>query len=204
MQKLNLEMAARNGAKTKRDPYDFYATDPKTVEIFLKQLEKDNIKICKKNIWECACGNGHISEVLKQHGYKVYSTDIIERDYPCDFTADFLVLNTLNMRHFEIDTIMTNPPYKDAMEFALRALDLVKPGGLVIFYLKDRFLEGTERYKKIFKNFPPRYVYCHVDRQNMAMCGEFDKYCKNSNTQFFIWCIWQKGYKGETTLRWIK
>ena len=127
------------------------------------------------------------------------------------------------MRHFEIDTIMTNPPYKDAMEFALRALDLVKPGGLVIFYLKDRFLEGTERYKKIFKNFPPRYVYCHVDRQNMAMCGEFDKYCKNSNdrqnmamcgefdkycknsnTQFFIWCIWQKGYKGETTLRWIK
>lgn len=200
--KLNLEMAARNDAKTERDPYDFYATDPKTVELLLNQLEKDNIKLCRNSVWECACGNGHISEVLKKRGYSVISTDIIQREYQLDRVIDFL--NLKENPYFYTDTILTNPPYKDATKFVLKALEIMAQGDLIVFYLKDRFLEGAERYEKIFTKYPPRYVYCHVDRQNMAMRGEFDKYCQNSNTQFFIWCIWQKGYKGETTVRWIK
>lgn len=202
VRKLNLEMAARNGAKQERDPYDFYATDPKTVELFLNQLEKDHIRLCCNGVWECACGNGHISKVLKQRGYNVISTDIIQREYPCDKVINFLELKQNS--DFCADTIMTNPPYKDATKFVLKALELVKIGDYIVFYLKDRFLEGAERYNKIFKEYPPRYVYCHVDRQNTAMCGDFDKYCKNTNTQFFIWCIWQKGYSGSTLLRWIK
>jgi 2-polyprenyl-3-methyl-5-hydroxy-6-metoxy-1,4-benzoquinol methylase len=56
---------------------DFYATDPKSLELLLDELEKDNIKL-NKYIWECACGQGHLSEVLKNRGYSVYSTDLID------------------------------------------------------------------------------------------------------------------------------
>lgn len=202
MRNLNLEMAARNGAKQERDPYDFYATDPKTVELFLNQIKKDGLKIGEAGVWECACGNGHISKVLKEKGYNVISTDIMQREFPCEKILDFLSLK--QKINPDVDTIMTNPPYKHATKFALKALEISSHGDWVILYLKDRFLEGVERYEKIFKKYPPKYVYCHVDRQNIAMRGEFSKYCKNSNTQFFIWCIWRKGYDDKTELRWIK
>ena len=41
-------------------------------------------------VWECACGEGHLSEVLKSHGYKVRSSDIINRGYPGTEILDFL------------------------------------------------------------------------------------------------------------------
>lgn len=56
-------LGARNFALEEREKNDYYATDPKSLEIFLERLEKDNIKL-NKNIWECACGEGHLSQVL--------------------------------------------------------------------------------------------------------------------------------------------
>lgn len=34
-----------------------------------------------KNVWECSCGQGHLSEVLNKNGYNVKSTDLIDRGY---------------------------------------------------------------------------------------------------------------------------
>ena len=48
-----------------RETHDYYATDPKAVELLL------NLETFNKNIWECACGEGHISNVLKANGYNV-------------------------------------------------------------------------------------------------------------------------------------
>ena len=67
----------------KREPNDYYATDPKAIEQLL-EYETFN-----KNIWECACGEGNLSEPLKKAGYNVYSTDLIDRNYP-DEIIDFL------------------------------------------------------------------------------------------------------------------
>ena len=43
-------------------------------------------------VWECACGEGHISKVLESHGYNVVSTDLVYRGYgrlnPCDFLLE--------------------------------------------------------------------------------------------------------------------
>lgn len=197
--KLNLEMGARNNAKTKRDPYDFYATDPETIEALIKQLNKDNIEL-KQTIWECAAGNGHISKVLKKYGFSVLSTDIVQREYKLDAVADFL--KETKKPHY-VKTILTNPPYKYSLKFAQKALEILNNEDCLVLYLKDRFLEGERRYKKIFSIYPPKYVYAHVRRQKAAMQGDFKEYCTTSGTQFYIWVIWQKGYNGETTLRWI-
>lgn len=46
-------------------------------------------------VWECACGEGHISKVLESHGYDVVSTDLVYRGYgrlnPCDFLLENVV-----------------------------------------------------------------------------------------------------------------
>jgi hypothetical protein len=42
---------------TERQKEDFYATNPKALELFLSKLEEDGIGIDNK-VWECACGMG--------------------------------------------------------------------------------------------------------------------------------------------------
>lgn len=58
-------LGASNHSEKEREKNDFYATDPNSLKIFLKALERDGFKL-HKNIWECACGMGHLSEVLKK------------------------------------------------------------------------------------------------------------------------------------------
>lgn len=68
-------IGAKNTARTEREENDYYATPPEAVEALLAQ-EK-----FWKNIWEVACGEGHIAKVLEKEGYTVYGTDLIDRGY---------------------------------------------------------------------------------------------------------------------------
>ena len=70
-------------------------------------------------IWECACGEGHLSKVLEQHGFEVISTDLIYRGFGDSEPLDFL---KESLEDFEGD-IITNPPYKYALEFVEQALN---------------------------------------------------------------------------------
>ena len=64
---------ASNHSDDERQCEDYYATDPKALELL---LELENFS---PYVWECACGEGHLSEVLKSHGYKVKSSDFVYR-----------------------------------------------------------------------------------------------------------------------------
>lgn len=191
-----ITLGASNHTDKKREKDDFYATDPHALEIFLEKLEEDNIKSHKK-IWECACGQGHLSEVLKQHNYDVYSTDKVDRGYG-DGQIDFLK-NKVFKENLKAD-ILTNPPYKYAKEFVENALKMQTEGYYTIMFLKIQFLEGQAR-KKLFLSYPPKYVYINSARQLCAMDGKFEKY--KATAICYCWYIWEKGWKGETTIRWI-
>jgi hypothetical protein len=193
--KLSLIMGARNGALESREDNDYYATDPRALELFLEKFNEDG-ECLSENVWECACGEGFLSDVLLSHGHSVYSSDLVDRGYYGTDIKDFLNTNT-----YWNGDILTNPPYKYAKEFVLKALDSINNGHKVIFFLKCQFLEGQERLKTIYKNNPPKYVYVHSSRQNCAKNGDFEKY--KSATLCYCWFVWQKGFKGETILRWI-
>lgn len=68
-------LGSSNHTERTRADYDYYATAPKAVEELLK------VESFSPRVWECACGEGHISEVLFEHGYDVLSTDLIDRGY---------------------------------------------------------------------------------------------------------------------------
>lgn len=73
-------LAASNHSQDERQEDDFYATSPKALELFLTKIKEDGITL-NEPIWECACGTGHLSKVLESHGYKVMSTDLIDRGF---------------------------------------------------------------------------------------------------------------------------
>ena len=111
-------LASSNHSEEEREKNDYYATDPKALDIFLKKLEQDRITL-HRDVWECACGEGHLSEELKKHGYNVWSTDLIDRGYG-QGNVDFLK-SISNEWHGDI---LTNPPYKYAKEFVEKALEV--------------------------------------------------------------------------------
>lgn len=127
---------ARNFAKDERQVHDYYATEPKAVEILLQNEEFTPL------VWECACGEGHMSEVLKKHGYTVKSSDLIDRGYEGTEVIDFLKVTKADVKGEYPRDIITNPPYKYAKEFVEHALDISEDGTKVAMFLKLTFLES--------------------------------------------------------------
>lgn len=187
-------LGASNHSEKDRETNDYYATDPHALEIFLNKLQEDGVEL-HNDIWECACGEGHLSEVLKNRGYKVFSTDLMARGYE-DNQIDFLKYEGEDV----LFDILTNPPYKNAKEFVEKALEIQANGYYTIMFLKIQFLEGQAR-KEMFKKYPPKYIYVNSTRQLCAMNGEFEKY--KTTAICYCWYIWEKGFKGEPIIRWI-
>lgn len=188
------QLGASNHSDIQREANDFYATDPNTLELLLKKLIEDGIKL-NTNIWECACGQGHLSKVLEKHNYNVLSTDLIDRGFG-NAGIDFLKAPS----GWNGD-IITNPPYKYAQEFVEKSLEVLNVGRYSIMLLKVQFLEGKGRYK-MFKKHPPKFVYVNSTRQTCYINGDMSK--KLSSASCYCWFIWQKGFYGETRIRWIK
>lgn len=185
-------LGASNHSEHDREEHDFYSTDPVALEMFLKvYLERDKNTLSNE-IWECACGQGHLSEVLKKYGYDVRSTDLIDRGYGIG-GVDFLQYN----KKINFD-ILTNPPYRYAQEFVEHALNIQSYGCRTIMFLKIQFLEGQKR-SKLFDKFPPKYVYVNSKRQTCYLNGDMSK--KMSSATCYCWFVWEKGYKGDSIIK---
>lgn len=135
-------LGARNYALNEREQNDYYATEPKALELL---LDKETFA---PDVWECACGEGHLSKVLSDRGYKVKSTDLIDRGYG-EGGIDFLEYDGTHN-----GDIITNPPYKYAKDFVEKALDVIPDGNRVAMFLKLQFLDGKAR-RKMFEKSPP-------------------------------------------------
>jgi hypothetical protein len=87
-------------------------------------------------------------------------------------------------------------------EFTEKALELATDK--VLMFGKIQFLEGKAR-REFFKHHPPKYIYVFSERQNPLRNGSAydDDGKKLSTVMCFAWFVWEKGYKGESTLRWI-
>ena len=118
-------------------PQDDHYNTPREASIpFLKECD-----IVFKEVWEPACGEGALSEVLKAFGYIVTSTTLTDRNYG-ETGIDFLTEGKLRA-----PVIITNPPFRIIDKFIYHALEL-QPEILAIF-CRTKFLEGGRRHKLI-------------------------------------------------------
>ncbi|SFL49580.1 NAD(P)-dependent oxidoreductase [Lactococcus garvieae] len=179
-------LGANNHSDVIREVNDYYATDPRAVEMLLEKEKFNSI------ILEPSCGEGHISRVLLDGGYAVKSSDLIDRGF--GDVKDFFEIDEFN------GDIITNPPYKIALDFVKHSLDIIPEGNKVAMFLKLQFLEGKAR-KEFYKNNPPKKIYVASGRLVCAMNGDFEKY--KSSAVAYAWFIWEKGYKGSPEIDWI-
>lgn len=167
-----------------RPENDFYPT-PEIGTLGLLKVESFN-----GSIWEPACGDGAISKVLEAHDYKVVSTDLEPRNY--GIQADFF-----SFKEPLAPNVITNPPYKLALEFAEHALALGCE--TVSLLCKLAFLEGRKR-GAWFPTTPLKNVHVFSERLTMTRNGEEQR---STGMIAFAWYVWEKGYSGKPTIDWI-
>lgn len=125
------------------------------------------------------------------------SSDIVDR---CgNEIKDFLGMDNLEWN----GDIITNPPYKYAVDFIYKSLSIIPEGRKVAMFLKVTFLEGKER-KNLFHAFPPKVIYVSSSRILCAKNGDFQKMKDGGGSAVaYAWYVWEKGYKGDTIIKWI-
>jgi len=177
---------------SKREKDDYYATPPRAINDLISKVDLN------ANVWEVACGGGHLSERLKSFGHIVKSTDLVDRGYN-DFDGQLDFINSPTEK-FDGD-IVTNPPYKLATEFVEKSLDSVNMGGKVCMFLKIQFLEGQKRYEQLYSKGGLKYVLVYSKRISTAKNADFDKY--KTTAMCHAWFVWEKGYKGLPNIDWV-
>lgn len=180
-------LGASNHSDDEREHDDYYATEPKAAELLLS-VERLH------DVWECACGENHLSDVFAKNGVLSRNSDLINR-------CGNEVFNFLSESNASWNgDIVTNPPYKYAAEFVYKALSVTGYGDKVCMFLKLTFMEGKTR-KKLFLKYPPKFIYVSSSRLQCAKNADFKKMKDNGGGA--VAYAWYKGFKGDTVVRWI-
>lgn len=175
-----------------RAAYEFYPTPPEATRALLAAESFDG------DIWEPACGNGWISEVLIGAGHSVVSTDLVDYGYG-QAGRDFLAERKALAKH-----IITNPPYGRGLgdAFAKHALGLARQtGGKVAMLLPVHSLCHPIRHP-FFISHPPAVVYA-LDECHCWPYGDPSKATRSLAAQRYCWMVWHNGHRGPTQLKWL-
>ena len=175
-------LGASAHTQKEREKDDFYETPIEAVQALL------SVESFTGEIWECACGKNRISNVLKDNKHEVFSSDLIDRGVNAN------IMNFLESNR-KTNNIITNPPFKYALQFVKKALELAD--GKVAMLLRIQFLEGKERYE-FFKEFNPSKVYVFGNRVNTIIDDK-----PYNSAMCLCWFVWDKSYKGDTIIKWL-
>ena len=69
-------------------------------------------------------------------------------------------------------------------------------------FLKLTFLE-TKKRKELFKKYPPKVIYISSSRLGCSQTGEFNESGNAVSAVAYCWYIWEKGYNGDTIIKWF-
>ena len=143
-------------------------------------------------IWEPACGDGTMAEVLKHTGCPVEASDLYDRGYG-ETGIDFL------HAHRIADNVITNPPYNSAEGFVRAGMARCRQK--LALLLRLAFLEGANRQKTIFTNAPPARIWVFSERITFYPARAVQK---GSGTTAYAWFVWDKQVaERRTELKWL-
>ena len=146
----------------------------------------------KGDIWECACGNGAMSDVLEHTGQTVINSDLYDRGYG-EAGVDFLAPTR------RAANVVTNPPYNAAEGFVRSGLNVADRKFALL--LRLAFLEGANRQRTIFTEAPPSRVWVFSERITFYPVGAIQK---GTGTTAYAWFVWDKDAPNGTELKWFE
>lgn len=190
-------MAFRENAAAALDERgdDLYETPPEATRAFLKAFGAWLPDV----IWEPACGPGAIVRELRAVGHVVIASDLV--DYRDRGLAD-----QMSGVDFELErampgraqAIVTNPPFKRADHFVVRALELAPK---VAMLLRLGFIANGVKHRatamdggrlKYFCPFRARLPMMHRD----GWAGP-----RSTSQTDFAWYVWDRDYIGEPLVK---
>lgn len=99
------------------------------------------------------------------------------------------------------DLIIGNPPYRHAEEHIRLALDVVRPGGVVVMLLRLGVLEGVARQERLWSLHPPESVHVLVRRPRFEGPGGA---IGRTDASAYAWIQWVRGGDGACKMGWIR
>lgn len=174
-----------NAVNPDRVAFDFYPTDSRWTQALLEVVTLGDM------VWECAAGQGDITEVLLNNHLGVFSSDI--QGYKGQPPLDFLGVTSL--AEVELDpgvAIVTNPPYSLLDDFITHSLSLTT--GPVAMLANLQSIGGIGRTENVWKPTPPSDIVVIPER--MKVNGKPSQFCH-------AWFVWLDRRPGVTTrLHW--
>ena len=193
-------LGASNHTDKERESQDYYATDPIAIDKLAAAYDIPFL------VWECACGEGHLAQRLRERGHLVVATDIINRGYG-EAWFDFFDLFNLPycLQGKDNVCILTNPPYKYATEFVEHAIELLPNGAPCIMLLKTTALEGKGRWQRLYSKGWLKAVYQFTERLLCAKNGDFDGMKAGGGSAVsYAWFVFAAdGNNDPPTIHWI-
>lgn len=157
-----------------RPDSDFYATRESYATALLGARDFHG-----QPIWECACGGGHLVEVMKAMGLAVVPTDAEDTGYGTP-GVDFL-----RTREPLAPAVVTNPPYGGdrALQFAHHAMAVL--GAAECWLLcRAAWWEAPGRFRKL-KALPLRHIWVVNSRESMWPFGRVPHGKEKSTWQYY-------------------
>lgn len=162
-------LGASNHTDKERQNEDFYATDPIAIDKLRKVYD------IPEKVWECSCGEGHLSKRLLSFGHQVYSSDLIDRGYGVT-GMDFLMEQSFPWVGYDLEDccILTNPPFKLSVDFIEHALRIVPYDHTpIIMLMKTTALEGKGRWERLYSKGYLHALYQFRERLLCAKNADF-------------------------------
>ena len=174
------------GRSSVREPRDFYRTPTECTEKIVEALAQDGIKIKGRSVLDAGCGDGAIGSYLSQIGAKVHGVEL------CPDLASRAKMDRVNVGDFLtlpiqsdfFDLIFMNPPFRQALPFVERALELMP--NHVVALLRLSFLESRARFN--FWQKHPADVYV-LSRRPSFTGGRTD-------SAAYAWFVWTRSKQG--------
>lgn len=176
-----------------RHEQDYYRTPSYCVRALLA------VETLPKRIWEPACGDGAIARVLEQEGHVVLASDLIARGFGTPGIDFLAVPPTRGEGHGT--AIVTNPPFALSVEFALHALRFY-PDKLALL-LRLSWLEGQDRYRKLFRWRRPNRVWVFSSRVTMWH-GDDPGSKEEGGATPYAWYVWDNTRAEATSVDWLE
>jgi hypothetical protein len=184
--------AVMSERKSSKAELDIFPTPPWATRALCEWLKLTGHYL--NNVLEPAAGYGHMAKPLREYFDVVHSSDIYPHTPHLERVADYL------NEDFPIPQwTITNPPFKLAEEFYLRAAERSFDGCAML--VRTSFLEGRGRYERLFSVRPPTDVLQFVERVPMAK-DRLDP--KLSTATSYCWLVHRKSISpSHTRLHWI-
>lgn len=157
----NTSSAVMQQRKEAKDSLDDFPTPPWATRAVCEKLFEHGEDLGGHHVWEPCCNRGHMADPLGEYFASVHATDVCDYGYARQAgVADFLI--DWGQDAPDVDWVFANPPFRLADEFIEQGLRVARRG--VAVFVRSAFIEGQDRYARLFRDRPERLFLPFVER----------------------------------------